>query len=49
MTREAEIRALGLDVPEMSQLAALLRAGGADISEDIMTVEEMVVALCRLK
>lgn len=45
--REAEIRALGLDVPEMSQLAALLRAGGADISEDIMTVEEMVVALCR--
>ena len=47
--REAEIRALGLDVPEMSQLAALLRAGGADISEDIMTVEEMVVALCRLK
>ena len=47
--REAEIRALGLDVPEMSQLAALLRAGGADISGDIMTVEEMVVALCRLK
>ena len=45
--REAEIRALGLDVPEMSQLAALLRAGGADIAGDIMTVEEMVVALCR--
>ena len=45
--RESEIRALGLDVPEMSQLAALLRAGGVDISEDIMTVEEMVVALCR--
>ncbi len=45
--REAEIRALGLDVPEMSQLAALLRAGGADIAGDIMTVEEMVVALCQ--
>lgn len=45
--RESEIRALGLDVPEMSQLAAILRAGGADIADDIMTVEEMVVALCR--
>lgn len=47
--REAEIRALGLDVPEMAYLATLLREGGADISSDIMTVDEMVVELCRLK
>ena len=48
-TREAEIRALGLDVPEMSYLTSLLRAGGLEIPEDIMTVDEMVVELCRLK
>ena len=47
--REAEIRALGLDVPEMAYLATLLREGGAEISSDIMTVDEMVVELCRLK
>jgi len=48
-SRESEIRALGLDVPEMSHLAALLRSGGLEISNDIMTVEEMVVELCRSK
>lgn len=47
--REAEIRKLGLDVPEMAYLATLLRDGGLEISENIMTVDEMVVELCRLK
>jgi len=47
--RESEIRALGLDVPEVSHLATLLREGGLEISKDIMTVEEMVVELCRSK
>ena len=48
-SRESEIRALGLDVPEMTYLATLLREGGLDISNSIMTVDEMVVELCRLK
>ena len=48
-TRESEIRALGLDVPEMAYLATLLRDGGLNINNDIMTVDEMVVELCRLK
>ncbi len=48
-SREAEIRELGLDVPEMSYLASLLSDGGIAISKDIMTVDEMVVELCRLK
>jgi len=47
--RESEIRALGLDVPEMAYLATLLRDGGLNIANDIMTVDEMVVELCRLK
>ena len=45
-----QIRALGLDVPEMMQLSAELRAAGVDgLSESTMTVEEMAEELCRLK
>ena len=45
-----QIRALGLDVPEMMQLSAELRAAGLDgLSESTMTVEEMAEELCRLK
>ena len=47
--REDEVRALGLDVPEMSHLAGILRKNGLDLPADIMNVEEMVVELCRLK
>ena len=42
-----EIRKMGLDVPPMAQLAAQLRADGIPLREDIMTVEEMAVELCR--
>ncbi len=45
----AEIKALGLDVPPMADLGAKLRAGGIDLDGCILTVEEMVGALCRLK
>lgn len=45
-----EIRALGLDVPEMMHLSAVLRrAGLSEISSSTMTVEEMAEELCRLK
>ena len=45
-----QIRALGLDVPEMMQLSAELRAAGVDgLSESTMTVEEMAEELCRFK
>ena len=48
--RVKEIRALGLDVPEMMQLSAELRAAGlSEISNSTMTVEEMAEELCRLK
>ena len=48
--RVKEIRELGLDVPEMMQLSAELRAAGlAEISNSTMTVEEMAEELCRLK
>ena len=44
-----EIRALGLDVPEMMRLAAELRRKGLKLDAETMTVEEMVEELCRLK
>lgn len=48
-SREAEVRALGLDVPEMAHLAGILRENGLNLPEGIMTIEEMAVELCRLK
>ena len=47
--RVDEVRALGLDVPEMTRLAKRLRDAGLEVSPEIMTVEEMAVELCRLK
>ena len=43
------IRALGLDIPEMMRLSAMLRSDGVSDIRDAMTVEEMAEELCRLK
>lgn len=43
-----ELKRLGLDVPPMTELAYRLRKQGIDIDADILSVEEMVDALCRL-
>ena len=47
--RVDEIEAMGLECPEMTRLAAMLRARGVDVPDDILTAEEMEVALCRSK
>lgn len=39
----------GLDVPQVTEVAHLLRKEGVDLPADILTVEEMVGALCQLK
>ncbi|WMI80592.1 energy-coupling factor transporter ATPase [Anaerotignum sp. MB30-C6] len=39
----------GLDVPQVTEVAHLLRKEGIDLPADILTVEEMVGALCQLK
>ena len=44
-----KVLALGLDVPEMMKLAAMLRNCGVKLPREIMTVDEMAVELCRLK
>ncbi len=38
-----------LDVPQMTELAFELRKEGLTLPEDILTIEEMVEALCRLR
>ena len=49
-TKVNEIRALGLESPEMMQLSAALReAGLKELSAETMTVEEMTEEICRLK
>ena len=42
------VRALGLDVPPMTDLAHMLRQDGLDVRVDVLTVEEMVEEVCRL-
>ncbi len=44
-----QLQNVGLDVPQVTLLAHQLRESGIDLSPDILTVEEMVEALCLLK
>lgn len=42
-----ELKSIGLDVPQVTELAFELRKEGMDISLDTLTIDEMVVQLCR--
>ncbi|MCL2406865.1 MAG: energy-coupling factor transporter ATPase [Defluviitaleaceae bacterium] len=44
-----KLRALGLDVPQVTEIAERLAAHGVPIKTDIITINEMVEELCRLK
>ena len=44
-----ELKAIGLDVPQVTELAYKLKNSGVDIKSDILTIDEMVDAICRLK
>ena len=44
-----KLREIGLDVPYMSELKYELRKEGIMVSEDVLSVDEMVGELCRLK
>jgi len=45
----AKLKSLGLDVPQVTDLAFELRKEGIELPEDILTVDEMVMQLCQLK
>lgn len=42
------LKEIGLDVPQVTELAYRLRAEGLDVPLDVLKVEEMVDAICRL-
>ncbi len=42
------LKEIGLDVPQVTELAYRLKAEGLDIPLDVLKVEEMVDAICRL-
>jgi energy-coupling factor transport system ATP-binding protein len=48
-SRVRELKQLGLDVPEMTELSFELKESGVNIPGDILTIEEMVDAVCQLK
>ncbi|SNS39845.1 energy-coupling factor transport system ATP-binding protein [Anaerovirgula multivorans] len=44
-----QLKGLGLDVPQVTDLAHELLKDGVELPKDILTVDEMVMELCRLK
>lgn len=44
-----KVKEAGLDVPQVTELCYRLGREGINLPTDILTVEEMVVELCRLK
>ncbi len=44
-----KLKGVGLDVPQITELSSRLHRASINIAPDILTVEEMVVELCRLK
>lgn len=48
-SRGRELRQYGLDIPQITALALELGESGTAVPGDILTVEEMVEQLCRLK
>jgi len=44
-----KLKAIGLDVPQVTELAYKLKNSGVDIRSDILTIDEMVDEICQLK
>ena len=47
-TQREQVRQLGLDVPDMTELAAMLISNGISVRPDVLTIDEMEVELCQL-
>lgn len=43
------MKKIGLDVPQMTEIAYYLRQHNVEIPSDILTIDEMVDELCQLK
>jgi energy-coupling factor transport system ATP-binding protein len=47
-SRVDRLKSIGLDVPQVTELAHQLKNAGIKIRPDILTLEEMVDCLCQL-
>jgi energy-coupling factor transport system ATP-binding protein len=47
-SKVGKLKAIGLDVPQVTELAHRLRGQGLAIREDVLTIDEMVECLCPL-
>ncbi|ADL06940.1 energy-coupling factor transporter ATPase [Thermosediminibacter oceani] len=47
-SRVEELKAIGLDVPQVTELAHRLKGRGLEVRGDILTIDEMVECLCPL-
>lgn len=48
-SKVAEMKKIGLDVPQVTELAYELKKSGIEIDTDILTINEMVSVLCQLE
>lgn len=48
-SKVSELKSLGLDVPQVTELSYELNKSGISMKKDILTIEEMVDELCQLK
>jgi len=48
-SKVSTMKQIGLDVPQVTELSYELKNNGINISSDILTIDEMVNALCQLK
>lgn len=48
-SKVCELKKIGLDVPQMTELAYELNLSNINIREDVLTIEEMVNEICSLK
>ena len=47
--RVEELKAIGLDVPQCTEIGLRLRQAGYDLPKDILTIDELVEAICQYK
>ncbi|MCL2396760.1 MAG: energy-coupling factor transporter ATPase [Defluviitaleaceae bacterium] len=48
-SRIDELKAIGLDVPQCAEIGLRLRQAGIDMPTDILTIDELVEAICQYK
>jgi energy-coupling factor transport system ATP-binding protein len=43
------MKSIGLSVPQVTEVASMLQKDGATFKQTVLTIDEMVEAICQLK